>query len=256
MAAGTSRTRSALLNNRLFRSIARRAAPVSATDQARATSDSFFLQLHSVKVRRRSLSWKYSFGLGLLSLYMFVILLVSGLALMFYYVPTIERAYDSMLNLKSEVTFGVIVRNVHRWAAHGLILFVFLHMLRVFYTGAYKPPRQFNWVIGVVLLFMTGLLAFTGYLLPWDQKAFWAVQIGSEVVRSGPIFGEHVQRVLFGGPDITQATLIRFYALHVALLPLATLLLVTYHLWRVRRDGGLAVPDEESEAPALDADGA
>ena len=225
-----------------------------ATDQARATFGNFFLQLHSVKVRHKSLSWNYTFGLGLISLYLFVILLLSGLALMFYYVPTIERAYGSMLDLKSEVTFGVIVRNIHRWSAHGLIIVVVLHMLRVFYTGAYKAPRRLNWVIGVILLLMTGLMAFTGYLLPWDQQAFWAVQIGSEVVRSGPIFGEHVQRILFGGPDIGQATLLRFYVLHVAVLPLTTLVLVGVHLWRVKRDGGLAAPPESDAGQSLDGD--
>ncbi len=254
MAAQTGRTRSAVPNNRLLRSIVKPGSSDSVTDQARATFGNFFLQLHSVKVRRKSLSWNYTFGLGLISLYLFIILLVSGLALMFYYVPAIERAYGSMLDLKSEVTFGVFVRNIHRWSAHGLIIFAVLHMLRVFYTGAYKRPRQLNWVIGVILLLMTGMMAFTGYLLPWDQQAFWAVQIGSEVVRSGPILGEHVQRILFGGPDIGQAALLRFYVLHVAVLPLTALLLVGVHLWRVRRDGGLAMPSEPTNGQAADGD--
>ena len=247
MSAGDSGGRSPLRRNRLIRSIMADEDGSRVADQARATFSNFFLQLHSVKVRRKSLSWNYTFGLGLLSLYLLVALLVSGLALMFYYVPTVERAYGSMLELNADVTFGLLVRNVHRWSAHGLVIVVVLHMVRVFYTGAYKAPRQLNWVIGVVLLLLTVLMAFTGYLLPWDQQAFWAVQIGSEVIRSGPIFGEHLQRLLFGGPDIGQATLLRFYVLHVAVLPLSVLLLVGVHLWRVRRDGGLAAPGEAED---------
>lgn len=249
MAAGPGRARSVIFNNRVVKSIVRHGYPDNVTDQARATFGNFLLQFHSVKVRRRSLAWKTTFGLGLISLYLFFILMASGLLLMFYYVPSVERAYDSMLTLKGEVIFGVILRNIHRWAAHGLVIFVFLHMLRVFYTGAYKRPREFNWVIGVILLFLTLLLSFTGYLLPWDQRAFWAVQVGGEIIRQGPIFGEHVQRVMFGGPEIGQAALIRFYALHVALLPMVTLVLVGVHLWRVRIDGGLAAPLEEPDQP-------
>ena len=226
----------------MLRSIARPDAPEDVTGQARATFGNFFLQLHSVKVSRNSLTWKSPYGLGLIALYLFVIHFVSGLALMFYYVPSVERAYSSMLDLQSEVIFGAVITNLHRWSAHGMIIFLVLHMLRVFYTGGYKPPRQLSWIIGVLLLVVTGLMAFTGYLLPWDQQALWSVQVSSEVVRSGPIFGEHVQRVLFGGPDIGQATLTRFYTLHMTLLPLLTLLLTGAYLWSVRQHGGFAAP--------------
>ena len=228
------------LRNRLLRSIGRPNDPENVTGQARAAVGNFFLQIHSVKVNRNSLTWKSPYGLGLIALYLFVIHFVSGLALMFYYVPSVERAYLSMIDLQSEVTFGAFITNLHRWSMHGMIIFLVLHMLRVFYTGGYKPPRQLSWIIGVLLLIVTGLMAFTGYLLPWDQQALWSVQVSSEVIRSGPIFGEHVQRILFGGPDIGQATLTRFYALHMTLLPLLTLLLTGAYLWSVRQHGGLA----------------
>ena len=228
------------LRNRLLRSIGRPDDPEDVTGQARAAVGNFFLQIHSVKVSRNSLTWKSPYGLGLIALYLFVIHLVSGLALMFYYVPSVERAYISMIDLQSEVTFGAVIVNLHRWSGHGMIIFLVLHMLRVFYTGGYKPPRQLSWIIGVLLLIVTGLMAFTGYLLPWDQQALWSVQVSSEVIRSGPIFGEHVQRVLFGGPDIGQATLTRFYTLHMTLLPLLTLGLTGAYLWSVRQHGGFA----------------
>lgn len=185
---------------------------------------------------------------------MFLILTVTGVWLMFYYVPAVPDAYFSVQALETDVIFGMFSRNLHRWAAHGMVLAVWLHMARVFYTGAYKPPRDFNWAIGVVLFTVTVLLSFTGYLLPWDQLAYWAIQVGSNMAGSTPVIGKQVRFVLLGGYDIGLPTLVRWYTLHVLLLPLAAIVLMAMHFWRVRKDGGISTPipyeDEEESAPA------
>ena len=147
-------------------------------------------------------------------------LTVTGVYLMFFYVPSATQAYTNILEIQSEVTFGLLTRNVHRWAAHLMVFFVFLHMMRVFYHGAYKPPREFNWVVGVVLLFLTIMLSFTGYLLPWDQIAYWAITIGTNMGGYAPLFNTPVSRILLGGVEVGQNTLLRFYVLHIMVLPL------------------------------------
>jgi quinol-cytochrome oxidoreductase complex cytochrome b subunit len=157
-------------------------------------------------------------------------------------VPDVHRAWRDIAALETNVRFGLLMRNLHRWSAHGMVILVFLHMMRVFYTGAYKPPREFNWVVGVALLFLTLLMSFTGYLLPWDQLAIWAITVGHGIAGSTPYFGDEVQQVLFGGFEIGQNALIRFYTLHVLGLPLLSAILMAVHFWRIRRDGGLARP--------------
>jgi quinol-cytochrome oxidoreductase complex cytochrome b subunit len=137
---------------------------------------------------------------------------------------------------------GPFLRNMHRWAAHAMVVCVFLHMCRVFYTGSYKKPRQFNWVVGVVLLLLTLGLSFTGYLLPWDQLAFWAITVGSNIGSYAPIVGGQLRELLLGGHSVGEAALLRFYVLHVAVLPSALILLTIVHFWRVRKDGGLSRP--------------
>jgi len=134
------------------------------------------------------------------------------------------------------------VRNMHRWAAHLMVLSVFLHMSRVFYHGAYKAPREFNWVIGVILLTLTLLLSFTGYLLPWDQLALWAVTVGTNMMGYTPVFGSQVKFVLLGSSEISNDTLLRWYTLHVLLLPFVIVIFMAVHFWRVRKDGGLSGP--------------
>jgi quinol-cytochrome oxidoreductase complex cytochrome b subunit len=147
-----------------------------------------------------------------------------------------------METLRSAVTFGLLVRNMHRWGAHLMVLSVFLHMARVFYHGAYKSPREFNWVIGVILLTLTLLLSFTGYLLPWDQLALWAVTVGTNMMGFTPVFGNQVRFVLLGGVEIGSDTLLRWYVLHVLLLPFVTVIMMAIHFWRVRKDGGISGP--------------
>jgi quinol-cytochrome oxidoreductase complex cytochrome b subunit len=212
------------------------------------TSNIFF-HLHPVKVSRKSIRWSYSFGLGVITVILFAVLVFTGIVEMFYYVPSVERAYTTMKEIQLSVPLGEFTRNMHRWSAHAMVLVVILHMARVFYTGAYKPPREFNWGVGVMLLVLTFGLSFTGYLLPWDQLSFWAITIGTNIAGYAPILGPPTRQILLGGTDVGQNALIRFYALHVAVLPMITIILVSVHLWRVRKDGGLAANDVASTAP-------
>ncbi len=208
---------------------------------------SLVLHVHPTRVRVHVLRPSYTLGLGLASFFLFASLTLSGLALMLYYVPSTTLAYRSMKDLEYAVTFGMFLRNSHRWAAHAMVAVVFLHLCRVFFTGAYKPPREFNWVVGVALLLLTLALSFTGYLLPWDQLAFWAITVGTAIVAYFPVLGPQLRYLLLGGHEIGQAALLRFYVLHCLLLPLATAGLVALHVWRVRKDGGLSAPAHASQ---------
>jgi quinol-cytochrome oxidoreductase complex cytochrome b subunit len=214
------------------------------SDRARGAAmvSSLLLHLHPARVKRQSLRFVTTFGLGLVSFYLFVVLIVTGLLLMLYYSPHPSEAYRSMKDLEFAVTFGKLLRNMHRWAAHAMVATVFLHMCRVFFVGAYKPPRQFNWVVGVLLLLLTLALSFTGYLLPWDQLAYWAITVGTSIVAYAPLVGERLRFLLLGGHTIGAVALLRFYVLHCVILPLALALLLGLHFWRVRKDGGLATP--------------
>jgi quinol-cytochrome oxidoreductase complex cytochrome b subunit len=159
---------------------------------------------------------------------------------MIYYHPSVPQAYNDMKELQFVVSNGEFLRNLHRWSAHGMVLIVLLHALRVFYHKAYRPPREFNWVVGVVLLLLTILLSYTGYLLPWDQLAFWAVSVGTNMVRATPVLGERIRYLLLGGNIVGENALLRFYVLHCVILPLALTAGIAVHLWRVRKDGGVA----------------
>ncbi len=228
----------------VVRSVFRVGLPRTDLGRAQSMVSSFFLHLHPAKVHRRSLKPTSTFGLGMISAHLFLILIGSGILLMFFYVPSIERAYDSMKDLQFVVSAGVMLRNTHRWAAHLMVVAALAHMVRVFLMGAYKPPREFNWTLGVVLLLLTLGLSFTGYLLPWDQLAFWAITVGASIAGYAPLVGDKIRYLLLGGTQVGQPALIRFYVLHVALLPLVTIAVLAVHLYRVRKDGGLARPDE------------
>lgn len=239
------RTWNAVFSSRVWRSVFRHGLPDNALDRSLAVTSNLFLHIHPVKVDRRSLRWSYSFGLGIMACLLFGVLLFTGVLLMFYYVPSVERAYTTMKDLQFAVPLGQFTRNMHRWSAHAMVVVVALHMVRVFYTGAYRPPREFNWVIGVILMLLTLGGSFTGYLLPWDQLAFWAITVGSNIAGYAPVVGPTIRAMMLGGPTVGQEALIRFYTLHVALIPLAITVLISVHLWRVRKDGGLAVSDSE-----------
>jgi len=234
-----------IAQSRLWRSLFRHGWPDNPLDRSLVMTSNIFFHLHPVKVNRKSIKWSYSFGLGVISTILFGVLVWTGILLMFYYVPSVERAYPSMKEIQLSVPLGQFSRNIHRWAAHAMVLAVILHMARVFYTGAYKPPREFNWLVGVALLLLTLGASFTGYLLPWDQLAYWAITVGTNIAGYAPGVGPVMRQLLLGGTEIGQNTLIRFYTLHIAVLPLLMTLLVSIHLWRVRKDGGLAANETE-----------
>ena len=234
-------------HTRVGRSIFRVGLPQSNLERAQAMVSSILLHIQPAKVHRHSLKPGYTLGLGLVSLDLFFILTATGVLLMFYYVPSTDRAYQTMKDLQFVVSAGLLLRNMHRWAAHLMVLFVMLHLCRVFYTGAYKRPREFNWAIGVGLFLMTLGLSFTGYLLPWDQLAFWAITVGTNIAGYAPVIGPKLQFLLLGGHTVGQEALTRFYALHVIVLPGVAALMISVHLWRVRKDGGLSRPEEPGD---------
>jgi quinol-cytochrome oxidoreductase complex cytochrome b subunit len=228
----------------IWSSIFRNNLPHTDLGRSQTSFTNFFLHIHPVKVHKHTLKPWFTMGLGLISLFLFIILVVTGLLLMFYYVPSTTQAYDRMLDLRGSVAFGVFLRNMHRWSAHGMVAAVFLHMCRVFFTGSYKKPREFNWVIGVVLFLLTLFLSFTGYLLPWDQLAFWAITVGTAIAGYAPLVGEQMRFILLGDSTVGQEALLRFYVLHVAILPVVMTTLIAVHFWRIRKDGGLSRPDD------------
>jgi hypothetical protein len=223
-------------------SIFRKGYSDSPRNRSYVIMNSVLYHLHPVKVKRHAVKVSYTLCLGGLSFFLFILLTVTGIFLMFFYRPEATAAWNDISNLQTSVTFGLLVRNMHRWGAHLMVLSVFLHMARVFYHGAYKPPREFNWVIGVMLLKLTLLLSFTGYLLPWDQLALWAVTVGTNMIGYTPVFGQDVRFVLLGGAEIGPETLLRWYVLHVLFFPFVTVIFMAIHFWRVRKDGGISGP--------------
>jgi quinol-cytochrome oxidoreductase complex cytochrome b subunit len=214
----------------------------SPRNRAYVMMNSVLYHLHPVRVKRHGIKLSYTLCLGGLSFFLFIVLTITGIYLMFFYRPSVDFVYQDVQALQTQVSFGLLVRNLHRWSAHLMVITVFLHMARVFYTGAYKPPREFNWVVGVILLLLTLLLAFTGYLLPWDQLAVWAVTVGTSMMQNSPVVGDQVQFALLGGPVIGAPTLVRWYTLHVLFLPFILVLFIAIHFWRIRKDGGISGP--------------
>ena len=226
----------------------------SVRDRSHSVSRNFFLHMHSTRTHLYSLRPGFTLGLGFLSFSLFLILLLTGVLLMVYYVPSVDQAYGSVKDISTVVTGGRYIRNIHRWGAHGMVAVVVLHLLRVLFTSAYTGTRRVNWVVGVGLLCLTILFSFSGYLLPWDQLAFWAVTIASNIVASTRELtdllgvtgafdpGGFVRRLLLGGDSVGQDALTRFYLLHVVLLPITSLVLIGVHFWRIRKSDGLAIP--------------
>lgn len=242
-AATSARLKDVVTGNRVWRSIFRFAYPSTEKAQAQIVHSLFVTHIHPVKVDLRSIRFTYTWGLGLVSFFLFVLLFVTGVLLMFFYVPFTERAYQDILGLETTVAFGRVLRSMHRWAAHFMVGAVFLHMLRVFYTRAYRSPREFNWVIGVTLFVTTLLMSFTGYLLPWDQLSFWAVTASTNILSYAPVLGEKLRLLLLGASEVGQPALLRFYVLHVMVLPAIATVLIGFHFWRIRKDGGLAASE-------------
>ena len=237
----------------VWRSVFRNPLPSSDLGRSQTTFSNLFLHIHPIKTHVNSLRPMYTMGLGVISLSLFIILCMSGFLLMFYYVPSVEQAHNRMLDLSGTVAFGTLLRNMHRWGAHAMVAIVMLHLCRVFYTGSYRAPREFNWIVGVVLFLLTLVASFTGYLLPWDQLAFWAITVGTAIAAYAPVVGEEMRYLLLGDRVVGQEALIRFYVLHVAVIPAAITTLVGVHFWRIRKDGGLSRPEgaDLPEAQAL-----
>jgi len=227
-----------------------------STDRTRSTFvfGNVFLHLHAVRAHRWSLRWSTTWGLGVTAMAAFLITLVTGVLLMLYYKPYPDVAYLSIKDIHFVVPTGRFIRNIHRWAANVMVVAVLLHMARTFYTAAYRAPREFNWLIGMALLVTTLGLSFTGYLLPWDQLAYWAITIGANIA-SAPrevtdalgmteFFdpGGLQKLLLLGSDQVGEEALIRFYLLHVMVLPLVLAGLAAVHFWRIRKDGGLVRP--------------
>jgi quinol-cytochrome oxidoreductase complex cytochrome b subunit len=229
-----------VVSSSVWKSFFRHGWPDTTRNRMLVVLDNIFLHLHPTKIPRAALKVAYTWCAGGLSLFLFAVLSLTGVLLMFYYIPSIADAYRNMQQLETTVTLGMFFRNLHRWAAHGMVLMVFLHMFRVFYTGAYKPPREFNWVVGVGLLVLTLMLSFTGYLLPWDQLSYWAITVGTGMAGYAPGVGKLMRFLLIGGHEVTQNALIRWFTLHVIFLPGLAALLMATHFWRIRKDGGIS----------------
>ena len=246
----------AVTASQLYRSVFRHDYVDSVRNRALEITSNVFLHLHPITIPRTALTVAYTFCLGGLTFFLFLVETITGVLLMFYYRPVPDYAYLDMKTLEYAVQFGMALRNLHRWGAHLMVICVMLHMLRVFLTGSYRPPREFNWVIGVSLLVLTLLLSFTGYLLPWDQLAFWAVTVGTNMAAATPLIGAEgpfhnavgvtplndARFLLLGDMRVGGNALLRFYVLHCVALPLVAVVLMMVHFWRTRKDGGISRP--------------
>jgi quinol-cytochrome oxidoreductase complex cytochrome b subunit len=250
-----------LYRTQVWRSFFRHGMPDSTRNRMLAVTSNVVLHMHPTKIRGSGVKVSYTWCMGGLSFFLFLVETVTGLLLMFYYRPTVEYAYADIMDLREHVPLG-IMRELHRWGAHAMVITVWLHMLRVFLTGSYKPPREFNWNVGVILLVLTLLLSFTGYLLPWDQLAIWAITVGTNMARATPFLGHEgpgaaflevgdvslvhagsdVRFALLGGRFVGAGALLRFYVLHCVGIPIVAGFLMAIHFWRVRKDGGISGP--------------
>ncbi|MDT8306450.1 MAG: cytochrome b N-terminal domain-containing protein [Anaerolineae bacterium] len=233
---------------RFWRSVIREPYTGDRRSRLRVVMNNLILHIHPAQVPTRALRFTYTWGLGGLSALLVVLLAVTGSMLLFHYTPSPDAAYNSILALQTDVWFGALVRNLHHWAGNLLLVVAFLHLLRVFFTGAFRPPREFNWLLGISLLLLVVVSNFTGYLLPWDQLAYWGITVGISILSYIPVAGAWISRLLLGGPEIGAATLLNFYALHIAVIPMAMLFIMSYHFWRVRKDG-FSIPRTVAEPP-------
>lgn len=239
---------------RVFKTLAPEPVPTDDRGRMRMVMDNLVLHLHPAKVPVSTLSWTYTWGLGGLSALLVTILALTGIFLQMNYTPSPLQAYQDVLSLRMDTWFGDLLRNLHHWSANLLVLVTVLHLLRVFFTGAYRPPRETNWLVGVIMLILVLGANFTGYLLPWDQLAFWAITVGTSILSYVPLIGEGLSRLILGGPEVGAATLLNFYSLHISFIPLGIMMLMSLHFWRVRKDGGLTLPKKvhEVEAPKVE----
>ncbi len=245
-----------IFSSTVWRSIFRHGYSDTPRNRVLQVSAIVWLHLHPSKIRRHGIRYRHTWCAGGLTFLLYLVTVVTGVILMFYYRPTQEYAYFDIKYLDFDVPFGMLMRNMHHWAAHGMVIFIWLHMFRVFMTGSYKPPREFNWVVGVTLLVLTLLMSFTGYLLPWDQLAIWAVTVGTNMARATPLIGHQgpfgpelgvtprydMRALLLGGTIVGPPALMRFYVLHCIFIPIVVSILMILHFWRIRKDGGISGP--------------
>jgi len=242
-----------IMESQIWKSIFRHGFDDTPANRGQVIRSNVFLHLHPIRMPKHAFKLRFTWCMGGITFFAFLVECITGVLLMFYYHPVIEQAYMDMKYLQFDIPFGQLLRNIHRWAAHLMVLAVMVHMLRVFLTGSYKAPREFNWVIGVILLTITLLLSFTGYLLPWDQLAFWAITVGTNMGAATPFIGvegpfsmvdkfSDVRFVLLGGTSVGANALLRFYVAHVIALPGILCVLVAVHFWRIRKDGGISRP--------------
>ncbi len=242
-----------ITGSQIWKSIFRHNFEDTAANRGKVIRSNVFLHLHPIRMPKHAFKLRFTWCMGGITFFAFLVECITGVLLMFYYHPVVEQAYMDMKYLQFDIPFGQILRNIHRWGAHLMVMAVMVHMLRVFLTGSYKPPREFNWVIGVVLLTLTLLLSFTGYLLPWDQLAYWAITVGTNMGAATPFIGvegpfsmvdkfSDVRFVLLGGTSVGANALLRFYVAHVIALPAMLCALVAVHFWRIRKDGGISRP--------------
>lgn len=227
----------------LWRSVMWPWFPQSSREASEAVVKNFWLHWFSSRISLRSMSWGFSLWLGAISACLFLILALTGIVLLFFYIPSVRDAYWSMKDIDNVVVFGSLLRSQHRWAAQLMVAAVFFHFVRVFYTAAYRDQRVWNWYIGIGLFISTVFLSFSGYILPWDQLAFWALTIATGIAAEFPFFGEDIRFALLGGNVLGQNSLLRFFVLHNFFLPALVLILFALHMWRIRKDGGLACMD-------------
>ena len=251
MKLGFKAMQQAVVESQIWKSIFRHGYAQNRRNRMLFITNNVFYHILPTKISRYGMRVRFHWGAGIITTYLFMVLTLTGVLLMFYYTPTVPEAYTSIKDLQFVVPFGNLLRNMHRYAAHAMVFMVMVHMARTFYTGSYKPPREFNWGVGVILLVLTFLLSFSGYLLPWDQLAIWAVTVGANMARATPLvghegpFGEWLgmqinndeRFALLGGTTVGQAALLRFYVLHCIFLPIALTVFLAVHFWRVRRDG-------------------
>jgi quinol-cytochrome oxidoreductase complex cytochrome b subunit len=221
--------------------------PKSDQERKRYLLKNLLLHFRPITVPEKTLKFSLTWGLGGMAAVLIVLQLGTGLLLKFVYVPTPVGAYQSILVLNNEVIFGQLIRNIHHWCANFLVLIVLLHMLRVFFTGAFHPPRQFNWIIGLGLFGLVLTANLTGYLLPYDQLAYWAVTVSTGMLEYIPFIGNRLQDIIQGGHEIGPATLSIFFAFHTAVIPLVLIALMAFHFWRTRKAGGLVIPRTPEE---------